>query len=109
MHISSKFFKKTFHKIISRPAPGLGLGYKFHLNILQTISSFFLKSYGENKLVNCNSVLRANIKSINAKQKYPHIIESYACNLNTLLIVSLFPINCLISLGICSTPNFNCF
>ena len=98
---------KSFYKIISRPAPGLGLGCKFHLNILPTILSFFLKSYGESKLVNYNNDLPANIKSINAIQKYPHIIESYACNLNMFDVIDLFPINCLISLGICSTPKLS--
>ena len=53
---------------------------------------------------------------MNSMQKYPHIIESYACILNILLfirskeldfVVSLLPINLLISLGICSTPKLS--
>ena len=41
---------------------------------------------------------------MNLIQKYPHIIESFACILNMFVFMSLFPINLLISLGICSTP-----
>ena len=48
-------------------------------------------------------------------QKYPHIIESYACILNILLliraialdVVVLLCINLLISLGICYTPKLS--
>ena len=49
-------------------------------------------------------------------QKYPHIIESYACVLNILALIFLLPtagpsslerINLLISLGICSTPKLS--
>ena len=43
---------------------------------------------------------------MNYIQKYPHIIESYACILNILLFISL-RINLLISLGICSTPKLS--
>ena len=52
---------------------------------------------------------------INSIQKYPHIIESYACILNILLFISLrtaWPsslerMNLLISLGICSTTKLS--
>ena len=48
-------------------------------------------------------------------QKYPHIIESYACILKIFVIMSLFCeaedkgrlINSFISLGICSTPKLS--
>ena len=38
-------------------------------------------------------------------QKYPYITESYACNLNMLVLIFLLPINVLTSFGMCSTPN----
>ena len=48
-------------------------------------------------------------------QKYPHIIESYTCILNILLLirfkeldfVASLLINLLISLGICSIPKLS--
>ena len=48
-------------------------------------------------------------------QKYPHIIESYACILNILLLIHAIAldffvsllINLLISLGICSIPKLS--
>ena len=40
---------------------------------------------------------------MNSIQKYPRIIESYACILNILPLISLL-MNLLISLEICSTP-----
>ena len=53
---------------------------------------------------------------INSIQKYPHMIESYACILNILLLILLLPttepsslerMNLLISLGICSMPKLS--
>ena len=35
--------------------------------------------FGEKRFVNSVKVFPASIKSINPIQKYPHIIESYAC------------------------------
>ena len=35
-------------------------------------------------------------------QKYPHIIKSYACILQIILMVFLFPMSFLLSFGICS-------
>ena len=58
---------------------------------------------GENKLVYSNRLLPFNIKPINPIQKYPHIIESYACILKIFVVIFLMPINFLISCGICST------
>ena len=40
---------------------------------------------------------------MNTIQKYPHIIESYACVLKMFAFMFLLPINVLISFGICST------
>ena len=62
------------------------------------ISSFLLKLLGENKSVKSVSFLPANIKSINPVQKYPQIIESYACILKIFVIM--------FSLGICFLRNY---
>ena len=43
------------------------------------------------------SFLPASIKSMNSMQKYPHIIESFACTQKILAFMFLFPINSLIS------------
>ena len=46
-----------------------------------------------------------SIKSINPIQKYPNIIESYACILKIFVVIDKERfINSLISFGICSTP-----
>ena len=72
--------------------------------------SFFLKSLGEKRLYSAK-LLPLSIKSINAIQKYPHIIESYACILKIFVLIFLFCegrlINFIISLGICSTPKLS--
>ena len=49
-------------------------------------------------------VFAATIKSINPIQKYPQIIESFACILKIFVVMFLLLINVLISFGICSTP-----
>ena len=67
------------------------------------MSSFFLKLFGQERLVNSAKVFPASIKSINPIQKYPHIIEWYACILKIFLMFLLL-INAIISLGTCSTP-----
>ena len=41
------------------------------------------------------SFLAASIKSINPMQKYPHIIESFACTRKMLAFIFLFPTNSL--------------
>ena len=41
---------------------------------------------------------------MNPMEKYPNIIELFACTRKLLAIKFLFPINSLISSGICSTP-----
>ena len=69
--------------------------------------SFFLKSLGENELVKSVSFLLASIKSMNPTQKYPHIIELFACTRKMLAIMFLFPTNYLISSGTCSTPKLS--
>ena len=68
------------------------------------MSPFFLKLFGEKRFVNSVKVFPANIKSIKPIQKYPHIIESYACILKIFVLMFLLLMNALISLGICSTP-----
>ena len=35
------------------------------------------------------------------------MIESYACNLNILALISLLPMACSVSLGICSMPELS--
>ena len=47
------------------------------------------------------------VKSINPKQKHPHIIESYACILEIFAITIDLSINILISFGICSNPKLS--
>ena len=44
---------------------------------------------------------------MNAMQKYPHIIELSACILNMFVMMFLFPINLLISLGMCYLPKLS--
>ena len=51
-----------------------------------------LKLFGEKGLIKSVNVFPANIKSINPLQKYPHIIESYACILNIFAFIVLLPI-----------------
>ena len=54
--------------------------YDFILNIAhKIILSFFVKLFGEKRFVCSVKVLPASIKLIKPIQKYPHIIESYAC------------------------------
>ena len=74
-----------------------------------------LKSLGEKRFVYSVNVFPLNIKLINPIQKYPHIIESYACILKIFVLIFLFCepedeerlINFVISLGICSTPKLS--
>ena len=47
------------------------------------------------------------MKPINPIQKYLHIIESYASTLHIFAVIFLFPINVLITFGICSTPKLS--
>ena len=68
------------------------------------ISSFFLKLFGEKRLVKSVKLLPLNIKLINTIQKYSHITELYACILKIFASMFLLPISFLISFGICSTP-----
>ena len=55
--------------------------FRFYRKYFNIILSFFLCSLGENKFAYSNKLLSFNMKSINPIQKYPHIIESYACSL----------------------------
>ena len=54
--------------------------------------------------VKSTKFLPASIKSMNPTQKYPHIIELFACTRKILAIIFLFPIISLIFLGTYSTP-----
>ena len=53
------------------------------------MSSFFLKLFGEKRFVYSVKVFPAGIKSINPIEKYPHIIESYACTRKTFVLMFL--------------------
>ena len=71
----------------------------------KTMSSFFLKLFGEKRFVNSVKVFPTSIRLINPVQKYPNIIESYACILKIFVVIDTErPINALISFGIGSTP-----
>ena len=48
--------------------------------------------------------LPESIKSMNPTQKYPHIVELFACTGKKLAIMLLFLTNSLISSGTCSAP-----
>ena len=75
------------------------------------MSSSFLKLFGEKRFVYSIKVFPASIKSVKPIQKYPHIIELYACILKIFVIIILLCkaederllINALISFGIYST------
>ena len=63
-----------------------------------------MKLFGEKIFVNTAKVFPLSIKSINPIQKYPHIVESYACTLKTFVVIDKEgPMNALISLGTCFT------
>ena len=87
------------------------MSIKYFKNVL----SFFLKLFRKKRFVFSVKVFLEIIKSINPIQKYPHIIESYACILKIFLVMFLLCeaedeerlINTLISLGICSTPKIS--
>ena len=58
--------------------------------------------------MNSVKVFPTSIKSIKPIQKYPHIIESYACVLKIFVAMDKeWSINVLISFGICSTPKLS--
>ena len=79
--------------------------YALFIKYFKIISLFLLKSLDEKRFVTSVKVLPTNIKLINPIQKYPHIIESYACILKIFVVIDKEPlINFLISFGICSTP-----
>ena len=71
------------------------------------ILSFFLKLFGSKRLVKSVKVLPTSIKSINQMQKYPHIIESYACILKIFAATMNLSLNIFIFFGICSTPKLS--
>ena len=51
------------------------------------ISSFFLKLFGEKRFVYSVRVFPASIKSINAIQKYPYFIKSFAYVLKIFVVI----------------------
>ena len=58
-------------------------------------------------LVKSVSFLPASIKSMNPMQKYPHIIELFACARKNIAIMFLFWTDSLISSGTRSTPKLS--
>ena len=72
------------------------------------MSSFFVKLFGEKRFVYSVKVFPASIKSINPIQKYPHIIESYACILK-IFVMFLILTNALISFGMFYTKRIEIF
>ena len=65
----------------------------------------FLKVFGEKRFINAVKVFSASIKSIKPIQKYPYIIEWYACILKIFVDIDKEQsINVFISFGICSAP-----
>ena len=77
------------------------------IKLFKSMSSFFIKLFGEKRFIYSVKVFPLSIKSINPMQKYPHIIESYACILKIFVLIFLLLINTLISLRICSTPKLS--
>ena len=72
------------------------------------ISSFSLKLFGGKRFVNSVKVFPLNIKSMKPIQKYPHIIESYACILKIFVVKEKErPINAVIFFGISSTSKLS--
>ena len=62
-------------------------------------------SLGENKSLYSDNILP--LKLINHIKKYPHIIESYDCILQTFVVIFLLPTIFLISFGMYSTPKLS--
>ena len=63
--------------------------------------------FGEKRLVKSVKLLPLSIRSIKATQKYPHIIDSFACILKIFVFMFLFPIRFMISFGMCLTPKLS--
>ena len=51
--------------------------------------------------------LPANVKSMNAMQNYPHIIELFACIPKIFALMFIFSTKSLISSGTCSTQKLS--
>ena len=78
------------------------------IKYFKIISTFFLKLFGEKRFVYSVKVFPESIKSIKQIQKSPHIIETYACTLKIFVVIDKeWPVNVLISVGICSTPKLS--
>ena len=71
------------------------------------MSSFFLRLFGEKRLVKSVKVLPLSIKLINPVQKSSHITESYACIRKIIVSMFLLPINILTLFGMFSTPKLS--
>ena len=85
---------------------------ELHLSIFKYYSQnnlkpFSLNLFGEKRFVNSVKVFPTTTKSINPIQKYPQIIESYACILKIFVFMFLLLTNALIFFGICSNPNLS--
>ena len=77
------------------------------IKYFKIILSFFSKLFGEKRFVYSVKVFPLNIKT-NPIQKYPHINESYACIQKMFFVMDKeWPINALISFGICSIPKLS--
>ena len=60
--------------------------------------------YDKTNLYNLAKLLPFNMKSVNPIQKYPRIIESYACILFNIRYNTFTSYEFLTSFGTCSTP-----
>ena len=58
-------------------------------------------------MVKSVNFLFESIKSMNFMEKYPYIIELFDCILNMFIFMFLFPMNSLISSGMCSTTKLS--
>ena len=76
----------------------------FSWKILGLHQHFVLNLFGEKRFVNSVKVFHAGINSTKPIQKYPHIIQSFACILKIFVFMFLSLVNVLISFGICYTP-----
>ena len=57
------------------------------MKYFKIILSFFLKLFRAQRLVKSVKVFSGSMKSINPIEKYPHVIESYACILKIFAII----------------------
>ena len=91
-NLSKKNCERCFMLVKSKGCESHVFSFKL-LKIFEYYFIFLLKLFGKNKLVKSVKPLLFNMKSINPKQKYPFIIEKYACNLYMFVVISLLPMN----------------